>query len=478
MTKQKNTLFSNLVWKFSERFLAQIVSFVVSIVLARMLMPEDYGVISLILVFIYFADVFVTSGFSTSLIQKKDADEIDFSTIFFCSFAVSIVVYVILFFTAPLIADFYNIPILVPILRVFSLRIPISSYNSIQHAYVSRNMLFKKFFFSTLFGTLLSGVFGVAAAYNGLGVWSLIIQYMTNTIVDTFVLRFTIQWRIKFKFSKKSATNLMKYGWKILAADLTGTFFEQLRSLIIGKVYLSSDLAFYNRGKSFSSLIMDNIGTAMMSVLFPDLSNKVDDIRQLKNTLRGAISVMSYVIFPLIGGLVVVAHPLTVVLLTDKWVMSVPYLQLLAIAAGISLVGNISLQSIKAIGRSDVVLKLEFIKKPVYLILLIAGVLISPLAIAMTMVIYSIYSSIANARPLSRLVEYDYKEQFQDIWQPFIMTIIMCLLILGFKLIIHNDFGLLVIQVIVGVIIYLCLSVFFRNKAFLYVKSVIFRRGK
>ena len=441
-------------------------------------MPEDYGVISLILVFITFADVFVTSGFSTSLIQKKDADEIDFSTIFFCSFAVSIVIYVILFFTAPLIADFYSTPILVPILRVFSLRIPISSYNSIQHAYVSRNMLFKKFFFSTLFGTLLSGVLGVVAAYNGLGAWALIIQYMTNTIVDTIVLRFTIQWRIKFKFSLKSASDLMKYGWKILAADLSGTFFEQLRSLIIGKIYLSSDLAYYNRGKSFSSLIMDNISTAMMSVLFPELSNKVDDIRQLKNTLRGVISIMSYVIFPLIGGLVVVAHPLTVVLLTDKWVMSVPYLQLLAIAAGISLIGNISLQSIKAIGRSDVVLKLEFIKKPVYVILLVVGVLISPLAIAMTMVIYSIYSSIANARPLSRLVAYSYKEQFQDIWQSFIMTIIMCLLIFEFKLIIRNDFELLVIQVIVGVIIYLCLSVFFRNKAFLYVKSVILRRGK
>ena len=478
MTKQKNTLFSNLIWKFGERFLAQIVSFVVSIVLARMLMPEDYGVISLILVFITFADVFVTSGFSTSLIQKKDADEIDFSTLFFCSFAVSIVIYVILFFTAPLIADFYSTPILVPILRVFSLRIPISSYNSIQHAYVSRNMLFKKFFFSTLFGTLLSGVLGVVAAYNGLGAWALIIQYMTNTIVDTIVLRFTIQWRIKFKFSLKSASDLMKYGWKILAADLSGTFFEQLRSLIIGKIYLSSDLAYYNRGKSFSSLIMDNISTAMMSVLFPELSNKVDDIRQLKNTLRGVISIMSYVIFPLIGGLVVVAHPLTVVLLTDKWVMSVPYLQLLAIAAGISLIGNISLQSIKAIGRSDVVLKLEFIKKPVYVILLVVGVLISPLAIAMTMVIYSIYSSIANARPLSRLVAYSYKEQFQDIWQSFIMTIIMCLLIFEFKLIIRNDFELLVIQVIVGVIIYLCLSVFFRNKAFLYVKSVILRRGK
>lgn len=282
MIKQNSTLFSNLIWKFGERFLAQIVSFIVSIVLARMLMPEDYGVISLILVFITFADVFVTSGFSTSLIQKKDADDTDFSTIFYCSFMISILIYFVLFAVAPIIADFYNTPTLIPILRVFSLRIPISSYNSIQHAYVSRNMLFKKFFFSTLFGTILSGVFGVVAAYHGLGAWALIIQYMTNTIVDTIVLRFTIDWHLKIKFSKQSASSLMKYGWKILVADLSGTFFEQLRSLIIGKVYLTSDLAFYNRGKSFSSLIMDNISTAMMSVLFPDLSNKVDDIQQLK----------------------------------------------------------------------------------------------------------------------------------------------------------------------------------------------------
>lgn len=476
MIKQNSTLFSNLIWKFGERFLAQIVSFIVSIVLARMLMPEDYGVISLILVFITFADVFVTSGFSTSLIQKKDADDTDFSTIFYCSFMISILIYFVLFAVAPIIADFYNTPTLIPILRVFSLRIPISSYNSIQHAYVSRNMLFKKFFFSTLFGTILSGVFGVVAAYHGLGAWALIIQYMTNTIVDTIVLRFTIDWHLKIKFSKQSASSLMKYGWKILVADLSGTFFEQLRSLIIGKVYLTSDLAFYNRGKSFSSLIMDNKSTAMMSVLFPDLSNKVDDIQQLKKTLRRSISVMSYVIFPMIGGLVVVAKQLTIVLLTEKWIESVPYLQLLAIAAGISLIGNISLQSIKAIGRSDVVLKLEIIKKPVYIFLLIVGVLISPLAIAFTMVIYSIYSSIANARPLLKLVGYTYKEQIQDIWQSFFMTVIMCLIIWGLRFVIHNYLVLLILQVLIGMILYFILSAVLKNKAYMYVKSLFWMR--
>ena len=207
MKKERNILTTSFIWKFGERFLAQIVSFIVSIVLARILVPEDYGVVSLILVFIAFADVFVTSGFSTSLIQKRDATDVDFSTIFYCSLFVSIIIYVILFFSAPYIATFFGMPALSSILRAFSLRIPISAFNSVQHAYVSRNMLFRKFFFSTLWGTLLSGVLGIVAAYLGMGAWALIIQYMSNTIVDTIVLSFTIKWRPKLVFSITSAKN-------------------------------------------------------------------------------------------------------------------------------------------------------------------------------------------------------------------------------------------------------------------------------
>lgn len=196
----KRSVFSGLFWKFSERILAQGVSFVVSIVLARLLMPEDYGTVAMVNVFITIADVFVVSGFSTALIQKKDADDTDFSTILYCSLLVAVVIYIILFVSAPFIADFYNTPILCNVIRVFSLRMPLAAYNSVQHAYVSRHMLYKKFFYSTLFGTILSGFVGIAMAYHGLGVWALIGQYFTNSIVDTIVLSFTVEWKPKRLF--------------------------------------------------------------------------------------------------------------------------------------------------------------------------------------------------------------------------------------------------------------------------------------
>jgi len=207
---------SNIGWKTAERILAQGVSFIVSIVLARILSPNDYGVVAIVLVFISLADVFVNSGFATALIQKRDADEVDFSTMFYCSLISSLIIYVILFVTAPLIAFFYENDFLTIVIRIFSLKIPLSTLNSIQHAYVSRHMLFKKFFWSTLFGTILSGVVGVVMALNGFGVWALIAQYFTNMIVDTVILSVTIEWRPKKLFSLKAAKGLMSYGWKIL----------------------------------------------------------------------------------------------------------------------------------------------------------------------------------------------------------------------------------------------------------------------
>lgn len=222
----KNKVLSGLIWKFGERILAQGVSFIVSVILARMLTPDEYGIIAMVLVFISLADVFVNSGFATALIQKKDADETDFSTIFWCSLLCSFLIYSILFMCAPFIGDFYNNTSLVLIIRIFGLKVPLSVYNSIQHAYVSKYMMFKKFFFSTLFGTIISGIIGILCAYMKAGVWALVVQYLINTIVDTVILMVTVKWYPKFRFSKKSAKLLMNYGSKILLADLSGTFLD------------------------------------------------------------------------------------------------------------------------------------------------------------------------------------------------------------------------------------------------------------
>ena len=472
MTKQKNTLFSNLIWKFGERFLAQIVSFVVSIVLARMLMPEDYGVISLILVFITFADVFVTSGFSTSLIQKKDADEIDFSTIFFCSFAVSIVIYVILFFTAPLIADFYSTPILVPILRVFSLRIPISSYNSIQHAYVSRNMLFKKFFFSTLGGTLISGVLGIVLAYRGMGVWALVAQYLTNTIIDIIVLMFTVPWRPQLLFSLDRAKSLMNFGWKLVLANLINSVYNELRSLVIGRSYSSADLAYYNKGNQIPSLAITNIDTAIGNVVFPAMS-AADSKKHLKSIGRRAMKTTSYVIFPIMVGLIVISKPLVLFLLTDKWNASILYMQILCLYWMTQPIQTTNWQIIKAVGRSDLCLKLEIVKKAIGIVMVLIAMKFGVFAIAVSAALFGPISMIINMLPNKKLINYSIVEQIVDILPALLASIIMGLGVHIVSLFILPELLQLVIQIIIGCFIYIAISYIFKIEAFWYIISIV-----
>ena len=239
-----NKIVSGMIWRFGEKITAQLVSFAVSIVLARLLMPDDYGIVAIVNVFIAIAEIFVTSGFGTSLIQKKDADDIDFSSVFWCNLIFSIMLYMALFFFASIIANFYNMPLIAPVLRVFGLRLPIAAINSIQNAYVSRNMDFKKFFWATLIGTIVSAALGITMAYMGFGVWALIAQYLSNSIIDTIVLFIIIKWRPLFVFSTERVKPLISYGWKILATDLIGTIFNQLNSFIIGKKYSSIDLAY------------------------------------------------------------------------------------------------------------------------------------------------------------------------------------------------------------------------------------------
>lgn len=472
----KNKVLSGLFWKFSERILAQGVSFLVSIFLARILSPSDYGIISIVLIFITLANVFVTSGFSTALVQKKNASKEDFSTNFYCSLFVSIIIYIVLFSLAPYISSFYNNRQLCIVLRIFSLRIPLSAFSAIQHAYVERNMMFKKYFFSTLFGTLASGVIGILLAYQGYGVWALVAQYLTNTLIDIIVLLITVDFKPTLEFSYKSAKSMMNYGSKIFAADFTGTFFEQLRSIIIGKVYTSTDLAFYNKGNQLPTLITSNVGASIMSVLFPAMSNINDEIEKVKAVTRKAVSTMSYIMFPLLFGLAAIAEPLIEFLFTKKWIMSVPYVRILSISYAISLIGTISLQSIKAIGKSSIILKLEFIKKPMYLVLLIIGMKISVVAVAVTMGIYNIYGTIINATALKKELNYSYKTQLKDLIPSLGLSIIMFVCVYLLQYLKMNCLFILIIQIIVGIIIYIGLSILTKQKSFKYILDTLRQR--
>ncbi len=481
MQNVRGKVLSGLIWKFSERVLAQIVTFAVSIVLARLLDPQHYGAIAIINIFIALANVFVVSGFGNSLIQKKDSDDTDFSSVFYFNIVMSVVIYILVFFTAPIIAKFYSMPILTPTLRVMGLRLIVAGVNSVQHAYVSRHMMFRRFFWSTLGGTLASAVVGITMAYHGFGVWALVGQYMTNTITDTVVLWFTVRWRPKLLFSIKRLGGLFSYGWKILCSALLETGYNELRSLVIGKMYRPADLAYYNKGKSFPNLIVTNINSSIQSVLFPALSSAQDEKGQVKLMVRRSIRISSYVMMPAMIGLALVSEPFVRLLLTEKWLPCVKFLQISCFVMAMRPIHTANLQAIKAMGRSDIFLKLEIIKKIIGILVLIAAMRYSVLVIAISAMFTTIFNSFVNARPNKTLINYNYLEQIKDLFNCIVPLVFMIISVLLVNLIHVNDLLQIVMQTLVGASVYIIVSFVSKNESFYYIlsmaKGILKKRG-
>lgn len=455
MDKNKRSIFSGFFWKFNEQITSQLVSFIVSIVLARILAPKEYGMVALVNVFIVIMEVFVTTGFSSALIQKKNVTRLDFSTLFYCSFVFSIILYVVIFLCSGMIAKFYHNEALILVVKILSLRLPISAFNSIQMAYISRHMAFKKIFFSTTIATLTSGVLGIILAYMNFGVWALVWQGLTSALFQTLVLFLEIPWRPYWEFSISEAKILMNYGWKVLAANLLGTFFLQFRSLIIGRFYNAADLAYYNRGSRFPELISSNVDGTISSVLFPALSQYSDDLGKLKEMTRRSMRMSSFVIFPLMFGLVVAAKPLTILLLTEKWLPSVPFMQCLCVAFCFSTISNANMQSLKASGRSDVLLELEILKKPVYLAFILSSIRVSVLAVAVSMVLNNLVEMLIDILPNKWVIKYPYGEQLRDVFPSFMLAVLMAFLIYPISFLHLNYIFEIILDVMLGATIYL-----------------------
>ena len=468
MSTIKSEVASGLVWKFGERILAQGVSFVLSLVLARLLMPEEYGTVALVMVFINLANVFITSGLGDSLIQKKDADEKDFSTMFYCSMAMSIVLYIIMFISAPLIANFYDNPSLTSIIRVLSIQIPLGGVKTIQHAYVIKRMMFKKFFFSTLGGTLFSGVVGIVLAYHGAGVWAIVVQYLTNSTIDMIVLFITVNWRPHAYFDLKVAKELFSYGWKLTVAQFLNTAYGNIRNLFIGKLYTESELAFYNKGDQFPNLIINNINNSINTVLFPAMAQENENKQRLKRITRRAMKLSAYLIFPIMVGLIAVSEPLIRILLTDKWLPCVPYLCISCVYWMFQPCQTANVQVIKALGRSDLYLKLEVAKKVFGIVILLASLKFGVLAIALSNVILAVFSAILNIFPNKELINYGYREQIRDLLPALLLSIVMGAIVKLEEQLHLNDLLLIVIQGCTGVFVYVALSAITHNDSYNY----------
>ena len=467
---------SGAVWKFCERASAQIVNFIVSIILARLLLPEDYGIIALVSVFITICDKLVVSGFATSLIQKKDADNLDFSTVFFFSIAVSLVLYMVLFFAAPLIADFYSAydkEMLVAVTRVMGIQVIVTAVNSVQQAYVSRMMQFRKTLYSTAIAAVLSAIVGIWMAYNGYGVWALVAQYCVNAITVMIVLWIVVRWRPDFAFSTERFKSLFTYGWKIFAASIIKVLYNDLRSLVIGKYYTAADLAHYNKGQSFPQLIESNFSGTIESVLFPVISKRQTSKEDMLAILRRAIKTTTFILMPLLAGLAAVAEPLVIVLLTDKWLPCVPYMQIICFTFMMMPIEIDNLQAIKAMGRSDIALKLEIIKKSIGVTLLIVSVPFGVKAIALSMLVGSVANAIVDAVPNRKLLGYKFSQQMLDILPNLVLSLVMFVAVYTLSFLKLNIFALLAIQIVAGIAIYLLISIIFKVESYTYILNTI-----
>jgi len=470
--RRTNSTLNGLVWKLLERFGVSGVQFILQIILARLLSPEHYGVLSIMVIFTALANVFIQQGFNTALIQNKDVTDEDYSSVLWVSLGIAAILYGVIYVASPLIGLFYNMPDIVAPMRTLALMLFPGALNSVQLAKVSREMDFRKVFFSNIGGVVVSGIAGIIIAYLGGGLWALVAQTLLNVLVACLVMHFTVNLRIKRVCNLKRIKVLFSYGWKLLVSSLIDTLYQDLRSLVIGKKYDSRMLGYYNRGKQFPQFINNAINGAVQSVMLPAMSAEQDNHTKVKSMLRNAITLSAYFLFPVMAGLAAVAEPLVELLLTDKWLPCVPFMQIYCFSFAFYPVHSCNLQAINAMGRSDIFLKLEVIKKGIGIVALTMAVFCfdSPIAIAATGLITTWIGWFVNAYPNKKLIGYSYKEQVLDLIPSLCMALIMCgcVLLVGrcSATIGMTSLLILALQVVTGVVVYVSLSMISKAKPF------------
>lgn len=464
----KSKIISSLFWKLLERSGTQGIQFVVMLILARLVLPEEFGLIVLILTFVTLANVLTQSGLTTALIQKKKVDEIDYISVFYLSLINASFLYLLLFFTAPLIASFFNQQEITLILRVLAITLFFGVLNSIQNVIIARNMQFEKLVFSSLISISLSGTIGIILAFNSYGVWALVFQQLINQFLITLILWFTVRWRPKLLFSFQRIRVLFSFGWKLMISSLIDSFESNLRNLLIGKIYTPSMMGFYNRGENIPNMLVTNINGAIQAVLFPILSSSQDDSAVVKDIVRRSITISSFIIFPMMVGVAVIAEPLILLLLTDKWLAAVPFMQILCAAYALWPIHTANLQAINALGRSDIFLKLEIIKSIVSVVILVITIPIGIYAMAMGVFVSSVIGSFINSFPNLKLLNYSFLEQWKDISPSLFISLIMGLIVYMVQWIELNTLLTLCIQIVVGVMLYVGLAKMFKLESFTY----------
>lgn len=475
MKNNSSSTFASMLWKFAERCSVQLISLVVSIVLARMLMPDDYSVVSIVAIFFVVCNVFISGGFSTALIQKKSTDSLDYATVLTISLGVAGVMYLVVFIVAPYISLAYEKEILTIAFRVMGLTFFINALKSVLCAYISKNMQFRKFFFSTIIGTIISAVIGITMAVNGCGAWSLVAQQMSNSAIDTLILLATAKLKIRLGFSLSRFKELFNYGWKIFVSGIISVIYDESRPLVVGLKFSATDLAYYNKGQTYPNLVNATVCDTISSVLFPAMARVQDSKEAVLKFTRQFMQVSSYLIFPIMIGLLMVSDEFIIILLTEKWAAAIPYVKIFCLSGLLAIVQTGNLQAIRAIGRSDVILILEIIKKSLYLAIILLFIFLSdqPTWLAFSTVICALLASVINSIPNRKLIGYRYIDQIKDLGVNMLLAAAMagCVYLVG--LIGLSIYWSLILKVLTGAVVYVLLSVVTKNKSFKYILRIV-----
>ncbi len=478
MESNQKSIVSGLFWKVLENGGSQGVQFVVSIILARLLSPKEYGILALIMIFITIANVLVQSGFGTALIQKKNTDERDFSSVFFLSLFTSAMVYVVIFFLAPLLASFYRMEILTDVLRVMGIVVFPGAVISVQNAMIARSMAFRKLFVSTLIAAVISGGISILMALRGFGVWALVYQQIFYYFSLMFMLFLTVRWVPKKILDFERLKSLFGFGWKLLLASLMDTIFTNIQGLTMGKIYSDDTLGNYNRGEQFPKLLVTNIGAAIQSVMLPVMSGFQDDKKKVKELLRNSITMSSFLVLPMMAGLFGIADNLVFVLLGEKWSGSVIFLRLMCIAYSFWPIHIANLQALNAIGRSDVFLKLEIVKKLIGVIVLLLGMTGGAIWMIALKAFADFLCTFVNAAPNRKFLNYSILEQWRDLLPTVAISLIMGAVVYFVSGMMQKGGISLLLQIISGGVWYVVSAMLTRNASLQTLINLVRNRAK
>lgn len=442
-------------WSTLERISTQGIQFIFGIILARILSPTDYGIIAMPIIFLNLAQVFIDSGFSNALIRKKDLRENDLTTAFLFNVIVGAFCYTILFICSPLIASFYNTPILKQILRITALTILFSPLCAVQQAIVTIKLNFKVQAKITGLAALISGIIGVIMAYSGYGVWSLVLQQVMASLIRVILMWMLVKWKPKGFWSKNSFKYLWDFGSKMMVSSLINTIYQNIYPLIIGKYYVMGELGFFTRAQQFSQLPSSNFTGIIKRVTYPVLSSLQDDneelIRKFRKTLRAAV----FIIFPVMFGLFAVSDPLIKVVLTEKWMPVVPLLRILCVAMVWYPIDALNLNLLMIKGRSDLFLRLEIIKKIFGVIVLFLCIGFGIEVLCISLVIYSIFEIITDTYYSGKYFNIGLKKQMIDIIPSLLISMLMVIIVMYVNTFISNSIFKLITDCLIGPLIYL-----------------------